>query len=328
MAAADMAYNPYRNDNNPGIWDYTKEILSPTSLLKYHFFMRPSTYSYSQGIKIPIGGGFFGRGGRTPFEAFDVMMRTSARAFHQKGFLAGAGTTLRGLKQNIFSGFWAGKSILDEASVAGGIKSDLTDFLYTQMKKNAADIFDLTEGAAHKYATRFSKSASRKIMGMQLGPGRRDVELANIFRQVQSKKRIAKLVGSKKLPLKQSALISKTHAFLKSKPAFTPGILSKARALRFGTIAGKGISWIGLGALAWDLTQAIGQPVGAWAIKSVDQALEKFNNRFQVEMGGELQMSYLSRGAATERQRALNAMSKSYINGRSAFGQEAQFSHK
>ena len=42
---------------------------------------------------------------------------------------------------------------------------------------------------------------------------------------------------------------------------------------------------------------------------------------------GKLTSSYLSYGASTERQRAVRAISKGYINGRSAYGQEAAYMH-
>ena len=104
--------------------------------------------------------------------------------------------------------------------------------------------------------------------------------------------------------------------------------LSVARgATKFAIRGAKMVSMFGATMFALDMAKMIGEPVGRAIMSEIDMAAQKWNDRFLPEMGGELQMSYLTRGAATERQRALNAMSKSQITGRSGFGQEAKYAH-
>jgi len=71
----------------------------------------------------------------------------------------------------------------------------------------------------------------------------------------------------------------------------------------------------------------IATPIAQGAVQAVDTAFNQFANATKPELGGHLNMAYLSQGAATERQRAIQAISKSRINGRSMFGQEAQMMH-
>jgi len=98
-------------------------------------------------------------------------------------------------------------------------------------------------------------------------------------------------------------------------------------AIKWGTRIGKGASIIGMASLMWDITQTIGVPIGKAMIGSVENTLTRYNERFMPEMGGQLALSYMSQGAYTERQRALQAMSDASINGRSMMGSEASYYH-
>jgi hypothetical protein len=99
-------------------------------------------------------------------------------------------------------------------------------------------------------------------------------------------------------------------------------------AAKVGLSAGKVVSMVGAAMFAWDMISMVGEPLGRAAIRTLDNTLTEYNNRFMPETGGRLELSYLSQGAATERQRAIQAISKSYINGRSAFGSEASYMHQ
>jgi hypothetical protein len=70
------------------------------------------------------------------------------------------------------------------------------------------------------------------------------------------------------------------------------------------------------------------EPVGRSIINQTNSIMERVSNRFMPEMGGHLNAAYLSYGSATERQRAISAISKGYINGRSAYGSEASLIHQ
>ena len=100
-----------------------------------------------------------------------------------------------------------------------------------------------------------------------------------------------------------------------------------AGAARAGIFAMKGFAAVGLVSMMWDITQAISEPIGRAIVSKANSTMEDYKNRFMPEMGGRLAMSYMTSGAATERQRAVQAISKAYINGRSAFGQEAMYAH-
>lgn len=99
------------------------------------------------------------------------------------------------------------------------------------------------------------------------------------------------------------------------------------KALKWGLRAGKVMAGVGAVMFAWDIAKMVGEPIGRAVVSELDSTLASWNQRFDPELGGRLELSYLSRGAATERQRALQAMSKAQITGRSALGQEAKFSH-
>lgn len=105
------------------------------------------------------------------------------------------------------------------------------------------------------------------------------------------------------------------------------GASKLAGPARLGMFAMKGFAAIGLVSTMWDITQMIGQPIGNLLVNEANRVMNNFHARFMPELGGRLAMSYMTTGAATERQRAVSAISKAYINGRSAFGQEAVYSH-
>jgi len=111
--------------------------------------------------------------------------------------------------------------------------------------------------------------------------------------------------------------------FLKKSVSVKTGL----KFAKWGFRAAKAAAIVGAVGFAWDVTQMIAQPVGRAIVGELDTALSSWNDRFMPELGGQLEMTYLSRGAATDRQRAINAMSKAQITGRSAFGQEAKYAH-
>ena len=99
-------------------------------------------------------------------------------------------------------------------------------------------------------------------------------------------------------------------------------------AVRAGILGMKGFAYYQVGKLMWDAINYVMEPVGRASVQAVDQAFRAYESVPQVEMGGQIAMSYLTQGAATERQRSLQAISKAHINGRSALGQEASYTHR
>lgn len=105
------------------------------------------------------------------------------------------------------------------------------------------------------------------------------------------------------------------------------GYSTAQKFARFGLGAAKAGSIVGAGMLAWDLASIVAAPLAQAGMNIINSAANTFQSRYMPEMGGQLQLSYLSQGAATERQKAVQAISKSYINGRSAFGSEGALFH-
>jgi hypothetical protein len=106
------------------------------------------------------------------------------------------------------------------------------------------------------------------------------------------------------------------------------GKVRMATAAKVGIAGMKAVSVVGMAMLAWDIIKIAGEPMGAYAMNSLNAGMNRLQSAFSPELGGRLSPAYLSSGAATERQRAIQAMSKSYISGRSAFGQEASYMHQ
>ena len=97
--------------------------------------------------------------------------------------------------------------------------------------------------------------------------------------------------------------------------------------LRGLVAVGKLSAFVSTAMLAADAVKMVATPVVQGGIQAVDNVFSNFTTAGRTELGGSLNYGYLSQGAATERQRAIQAISKSRINGRSLFGQEAQYMH-
>ena len=83
--------------------------------------------------------------------------------------------------------------------------------------------------------------------------------------------------------------------------------------------------------IAWtmyDIAKMVAEPFGRYLVENVNRVATSWADRYKPEMGGQIALSYMSTGAATERQRAVEAISRSYTNGRSAVGNEAQYMHQ
>lgn len=98
-------------------------------------------------------------------------------------------------------------------------------------------------------------------------------------------------------------------------------------AVRGGVAFAKGFAYFELAKLAWDTINMFAEPIGRSMVAQADASLQQFKSIARPELGGSIAMGYMSRGAATERQRALAAISKSQLNARSAMGNEASMLH-
>lgn len=70
------------------------------------------------------------------------------------------------------------------------------------------------------------------------------------------------------------------------------------------------------------------ESIGRGIVGTVDNAMGALQQNKEWEFGGNLALTYLNRGAATERQRAIQAISKSRLNARAGLGNEASGLHQ
>jgi hypothetical protein len=109
---------------------------------------------------------------------------------------------------------------------------------------------------------------------------------------------------------------------------FKQSSIGIGKGIKWGMRGMKLFSYAGIASLAWGIASAVGEPIGRGIISTANETLKSYEERFMPEVGGKLRLSYLTRGSATERQRAIEAISKANINGRSAFGQESLYLHQ
>jgi hypothetical protein len=98
--------------------------------------------------------------------------------------------------------------------------------------------------------------------------------------------------------------------------------------IRAGILIGKASAAYAVGSLVYQGVKSIVSPVAAAGVKAADQTFSSLQSLANPELGGQLELGFLSQGAATERQRAVQAISKSRINGRSMLGYEGAAMHR
>ena len=97
--------------------------------------------------------------------------------------------------------------------------------------------------------------------------------------------------------------------------------------MRGAMLAGKMNAYAATASLAYSAINAVANPIAQASVNAIDQTFASLQSMANPEIGGRLELGFLSQGAATERQRAVQAISKSRINGRSMMGNEAQYMH-
>jgi hypothetical protein len=97
---------------------------------------------------------------------------------------------------------------------------------------------------------------------------------------------------------------------------------------RIGILGAKLGAYGAVASLMWDATSMVFNPIAQAGVQAIDNTFSKLEGLGRPELGGQLNMAFLSQGAATDRQRAIQAISQSRLNGRSILGQEAQYMHQ
>jgi len=99
-------------------------------------------------------------------------------------------------------------------------------------------------------------------------------------------------------------------------------------AIKIGALAGWASAMYAVGSLMYEGIKMVANPVAQAGVRAVDQTFSSLASIANPELGGQLELGFLSQGAATERQRAVQAISKSRINGRSMLGNEGAMMHR
>lgn len=338
-------YDPHGGAQTP--WEVTKDIagsfFSPSTYFSAMGSM-PNLWNTKKGIWVPLG-------------------MAKDRAKHWAAF-KGAWTEgsiltrpIRGLwhgLRSIGGGGYLGGGVLERGQTAQAFQNSMRDEIYRRLHGSMGDkiynaatrkgiILDQARKGASGMGFKGTQSAKlSKVFSDEIVDWLDEAgDMSKIKKPAAAlEKRLRKLIASKdfvdefgKLKVKEIVKGLKVKDIIKSRPASLAGKLGIKNAATAGAVfktaikGGKMVSVVGMMSFMWDIANMVGQPLGRAAMSQLDTALTQFGNRFTPNMGGELQLSYLTRGAATERQRAINAISKAHINGRSAFGNEAQYVH-
>lgn len=301
-------YQAYSDENPASVKNLALDVATAPikpSTYAWMYTHVPGMWSGTEGVKIP----------------FDITRSRAAfsvagKRFKDKKFVSGIGHVLKGTVGAFapFKGDRIGKTNLPGLErKLGVLQSKLQRYSTTRVMTE----MEMTQSAIDK-AWEYRDLAKHHEIASRYKKGRYVHRMKQVEREILDDPKIYKaMIGD--IDEKISGA-KKGIGRIKSK-------IFKAKSLKWGIRAGKLVSTIGATMFAWDVAKMIGQPLGRAAISEYGSVMDQFNDRFMPELGGRLEMSYLTRGAATERQRALEAMSRSQITGRSAFGQEAKFAH-
>lgn len=306
--ATDM-YDAYGSEQ-PTVGGFAKDLAtSPFKMATYAGFYAqwPGMYSIGKGVWVPYIGKNLEKGGMSAVATGAKSL--ISQAYSQKGVwgkVAGTGSLIkefgnRTLSLGRIGGGYVGEKWMNKQTLRPEFQS-----LYNKVYKESETMLK-SFGKHEKYIAGAASIQARKAM-LAAKSGKTSFMIK---------------FGSKFGGMGQSIKIDEGSA---GKSLYKYGGKRIASKLALG--AAKGASFIGGAMLAWDLISMVGEPIGRAAIRGLDNLMGEYQRRFLPETGGRLELSYLSQGAATERQRAINAISKSYINGRSAFGSEAEYLHK
>ena len=104
----------------------------------------------------------------------------------------------------------------------------------------------------------------------------------------------------------------------------TIGTMGRSSLIHFGRIVSPVMNALAVAQIAYFGAEAAFKGITAVG-DMIDRATERVHS---LELGGELSRNFLTQGAATERQRALNAIQASHLSGRRFMGNEATILHQ
>jgi len=328
-------YNPYESNTTEGYGEIVKERLKNTfsiSNAAWFFVANPNNFNISKGLRVPLSGLF--RKGLWTGIGEDIKNRKSG---------AFIGRTVSGLMNPLYFGGNLANAKRGEAALYSTMSYRASQHLKRRITGTSANLSD-------KMIPLLTGGKNLNAGKLKVGSGtlrdklRRELSSGGLTTSESAEKFIGNLYGDptgeivKKLNSKVRVGLVGELTTAGQKSSEDMGRIAKylatakkanlgRYAIRGGLIGGKLTAFGIIGALVFSTAMSLGEPIGKAMISSVDKGLGFYNNRFMVETGGGLARGYLSQGAATERQRAVQAISKAYINGRSAIGQEAFFLH-
>lgn len=315
-----MAYDP--NYGNPNIAPEQESpaamvagFVSPIGYLQWKYTMSPNTWSPNRGIAVPFGGRNFKGGARIKVGG---IQKNISRKKAIKLFKEGKIGKFAVAKAFVGGSWRTGSKTLRMEKVAIGRMKQMQNAIYNQL----IDKRTLRPQTAYKL--------SKQLMGKFYTDA-----LPNT-RKYKGRYQITKLskLSDTDKGILNTAMESVYGSAAKGKmrPLNTKlnmgALVGRARFIRSIATVGKIGSVVGAGMFLWELTQAIGEPVGRALMNDVNSGLTAWENRFTPEVGGRLSYDYLTRGAATERQRAIQKMDQSQINGRTYLGNESSYIHQ
>jgi hypothetical protein len=329
-----MAYTPYGAPPEQQQGFGAKDILSaPFEYYKGKYTALPSTWSGSKGIALPfnfnkasykIAGdamaqaykdeGFFAAV-KAPFSKWKEMKAAGGRAFGYDQYMdeySSANAEFNTVRQ----AFSAASKKQEKYAATFAYRSDLLkrQRIVENAGRNAAWSQQSTKGHfGIGKNSRKARSVERRVAEIQ---GRLSSKIEN-----QTMK-LAGFGSGMRSPINDKPVLAAYEKV--QKLARKRFIMGGAKLAVRGM---KAMSAIGMLSLAADVAGMVFEPIGAAIVQQANSLAEKYEQRFLPELGGRLNMAYLSNSAATERQRAVNAISKAYINGRSAYGSESALIH-
>jgi len=327
-----MAYDPYgqipSDQSQVGVGDLAGQALNPINWYMWRYQYDPRVWSIRKGLQLPFGeairnrgiGASFTRAGRLgklvgnkrmgPIKAtkdlFGGEFFLGEKMFQNIGAQIGAQRSLRkGLRLNVTEKL---------------AKTNMTRAQQYRLSKVVGDSLEGVLDNAGSLSNLTQKQINDRLLDMdakffkQMGASSDD--FFNMVRKgafsTDDVARVTKAAGAEKFLGKLSTTNFKRFARYGAR-----GVLT----------AGKVVAGVGAVMGMWDMAKMIGEPVGRYLVENTNRLAQAYQDRYAPELGGKIALSYMTGSAATERQRAIQAISRSYMNGRSAIGNEAQYLH-
>lgn len=309
-----MAYDPYGAQETQPAGFGPADFVSGT--LKWHFTQRPSTWSGSKGVRMPFG---------INAKHINAFKTGISQGYEKSGFWGG----VRGMFKGNYNGLGKGPGSRiggwdDYAERLAKAQSQLSKFnegVYVPKRliKERSAIVSVRNKIGERLRTmNFAFESTSSVSDFMAGG-----------EAIKSTEQLLSSANAHIGDLNQK--ISTVNETLKSKYNKRVTSLFKQRIARrvakWGIRGMKAVSAVGATMLVGDVAMMVAEPVGRAIVERSNYLMERVSQRFMPETGGHLNAAYLSYGAATERQRAIQMISKGYINGRSAYGSEASLMH-